>query len=357
MNYDKILQQQIETLKNDGNYRVFANLQRQCGQFPQANHINHNNQEVTIWCSNDYLGMGQNRQVINAAEQALQECGVGAGGTRNISGNNHYHVLLEKELADLHNKQSALLFTSGYVSNWASLSTLGSRIKDCVILSDSANHASMIEGIRHSRAKTLIWRHNDMTDLETKLASLPPATPKIIAFESIYSMSGDIAPMQQICDLADKYCAITYLDEVHAVGMYGENGAGIAQQLGLDDRITIIEGTLAKGYGVFGGYIAASATICDFIRSFASGFIFTTSLPPAITAAALASVQHLKVSQLERKRHQDRVKKLRDGLDQAGIAHMANNSHIVPILVKDPIKCKKICDYLLNELDYKLPFY
>ena len=351
--HDILFEKQLELLKEEGNYRVFADLKRYKGQFPRAkNYGSETVNDVTVWCSNDYLGMGQNSKVLDAMHEALDECGAGAGGTRNISGTNHYHVLLEQELATLHEKEAALLFTSGYVSNWAALSTLGARLRNCVILSDELNHASMIEGIRHSRADKVIWKHNDLNDLEAKLSSLDPDVPKIIAFESVYSMDGDIAPVEKICDIAEKYGAMTYLDEVHAVGLYGKNGGGISQLEGVAERITIIEGTLGKAFGVMGGYIAGSKAVCDFIRSFASGFIFTTALPPAAAAGARASVMHLKHSELERKRHQNQVEKLRRQLDLAGIPHLRNSSHIVPVMIKNPVKCKEISDILLNE--YKI---
>ncbi|MCP4819352.1 MAG: 5-aminolevulinate synthase, partial [Shimia sp.] len=305
--------------------------------------------EVTIWCSNDYLGMGQNPDVLAAMHHALDTVGAGAGGTRNISGTTHEHVLLEAELADLHGKESALLFTSGYVSNWAALGTLASQIPDCIVFSDALNHASMIEGIRHSKAARVIWKHNDLADLEAKLAAADPDAPKLIAFESVYSMDGDIAPIKDICDLADKYGAMTYLDEVHAVGLYGPHGGGIAEREGLMDRLTVIEGTLGKAYGVVGGYIAASAELCDFVRSFASGFIFTTALPPAVAAGARASVQHLKRSNAERDSQKERVAKVRAGLDEMGIPHIPNPSHIIPVMVGDPVKCKYISDVLMRD--------
>jgi 5-aminolevulinate synthase len=350
MNFDALFQEQIDTLKSEGNYRYFAELERKAGKFPQAaNHVNGEEREVTVWCSNDYLGMGQNPLIIDAMCEAVQRTGTGAGGTRNISGTNHDHLLLESELADLHGKEAALLFTSGYVSNWAALSCLGSRLADCVILSDAGNHASMIEGIRHSGAKKVIWKHNNVADLEAKLAALPANVPKIVAFESVYSMDGDICPMREIVEVAEKYGAMTYLDEVHAVGMYGPRGGGVSEREGLADRITLIEGTLGKAFGVVGGYITGSAALCDFIRSFASGFIFTTALPPAVAAAARASIIHLKDSSVERDQQKVQVAKLRKMLDQAGIPHMLNESHIIPVMIKDPVKTRMLADYLMDE--------
>ncbi|WP_118132825.1 5-aminolevulinate synthase [Oceanicella sp. SM1341] len=351
MNYDDLFQTQLDALKAAGNYRVFANLERYRGNFPKArNHAGGEDaSDVTVWCSNDYLGMGQHPEVISAMHRALDECGAGAGGTRNISGTNHYHVALERELAGLHGKEGALLFTSGYVSNWAALGTLGARLPGCVIFSDALNHASMIEGIRHSRAERRIWKHNSVEDLDRQLSEFGPEVPKIVAFESVYSMDGDIAPIAEICDVADKHGAMTYLDEVHAVGLYGPQGGGISDREGLSHRLTLIEGTLGKAFGVVGGYITGSAALCDFLRSFASGFIFTTSLPPAVAAGALTSIRHLRASSAERERQQEQVAKLRAKLDAAGIPHLPNPSHIVPVMVKDPVKCKMISDILLEQ--------
>ena len=348
MNYQDYFRSELDRLREDGNYRDFAELERHRGAFPSA--TCHNGPgEVTTWCSNDYLGMGQHPTVLEAMHCALDRTGAGAGGTRNISGTTHDHVLLEAELADLHGKEAALLFTSGYVSNWATLGTLGARIPGLTILSDALNHASMIEGIRHSKAARQIWKHNDLADLEAKLAALPANAPKLIAFESVYSMDGDIAPIAEICDLADRYNAMTYLDEVHAVGLYGARGGGIAEREGQMDRLTIIEGTLGKAFGVMGGYIAASAELCDFVRSFASGFIFTTALPPAVAAGAAASIRHLKTSCAERAAHKARVAEVRARLDAIGLPHIDNPSHIIPVMVGDPVKCKFISDTLLRD--------
>lgn len=349
MDFDQIFRSQLETLKAEGNYRTFAELERKRGEFPRAsNHKDGEVKEITVWCSNDYLGMGQHPAVVKAMIDSIQTDGTGAGGTRNISGNNHKHLLLEAELADLHGKEAALLFTSGYVSNWAALSTLGSRIPNAVILSDAGNHASMIEGVRHSRADKVIWGHNDWRDLDRKLAAVGDR-PKIVAFESVYSMDGDVAPIREIVQVAKAHGALTYIDEVHAVGMYGPRGGGVTEREGLADQIDLIEGTLGKAFGVVGGYITGSAALCDFIRSFASGFIFTTALPPAVAAAATASIRHLKVSQVERDRQQQQVAKLRARLDQLGIPHMANDSHIVPVLIGDPVKCRMISDVLMRD--------
>jgi 5-aminolevulinate synthase len=350
MDFNTFFRDQLDSLRNEGRYRIFAELERQAGNFPRAGHYvdGERSGTVTIWCSNDYLGMGQHPAVMDAMHEAIDRCGAGAGGTRNISGTTHYHVLLEQELADLHGKEAALLFTSGYVSNWAALGTLASKIPNCVVLSDAGNHASMIEGIRHSRAERHIFAHNDPEDLDRKLSALDPRLPKLVAFESVYSMDGDISPIAEICDVAEAHGAMTFLDEVHAVGLYGPRGGGIAEREGLMDRLTVIEGTLGKAFGVVGGYIAASTDLCDFVRSFASGFIFTTSLPPAVTAGALASIRHLKASTAERLRHQDRVAVVRRRLEAAGIPMLDNPSHIVPVMVRDPVLCKEISDRLLD---------
>ena len=353
MNYDFFFRHELDGLRSEGNYRVFANLQRTAGSFPHATHThnggNRERSDVTVWCSNDYLGMGQHPTVLGAMHDAIEKYGAGAGGTRNIAGTNDSHVRLEEELADLHGKEAALLFNSGYMANWAALSTLASRLPDCTILSDAWNHASMIEGMRHSRAPIVRFAHNDPADLERHLAALNPDSPKIVAFESIYSMDGDVAPIAEICDVAERYGAMTYLDEVHAVGLYGQRGGGIAEREGLAHRITLINGTLAKGYGVVGGYIAGSALLCDFVRSYASGFIFTTAIPPAVAAGARAAIRHLKESSVEREGQQRNVASLRAALDAAGLPHMNNPSHIVPVMIGDPVQCKQASDMLLDQ--------
>nr|WP_047578445.1 5-aminolevulinate synthase [Methylobacterium sp. ZNC0032] len=352
MDFENFFRRELDGLRSEGRYRVFADLERQAGRFPLATyHGEGGPRDVTVWCSNDYLGMGQHPKVLAAMHQALDGSGAGAGGTRNIGGTNHYHVLLERELADLHGKEAALIFNSGYVSNWASLSTLAARIPGCIVLTDGLNHASMIEGIRHSRAEKHIFAHNNPADLRRKLAALDPDRPKLIAFESVYSMDGDIAPIREFCDIADEFGAMTYIDEVHAVGLYGARGGGISEREGLTDRLTLIQGTLAKSYGVIGGYITGSAALCDFIRSFASGFIFSSSLPPAVAAGAIAAIRHLKDSSVERERQQDRVAALRARLDAAGIPHLANPSHIVPVMVGEAKACKAISDELLARFD------
>ena len=350
MDYEAFFQSELDGLKREGRYRVFIDIERRAGRFPKAAlHARGGAREVTVWCSNDYLGMGQHPAVLAAMHQAIDACGAGSGGTRNISGTNHHHVILERELAGLHGKEAALLFTSGYSSNWATLCTLAARLPGCAVLSDAANHASMIEGIRHSRAERQIFAHNDVADLERRLAALPAGQPKLVAFESVYSMDGDVAPIADICDVAERYGAMTYLDEVHAVGLYGPHGGGISERDGVAHRLTVIEGTLAKAFGVVGGYIAGSAAMCDFVRSFASGFIFSSSPPPAVAAGAVASVRHLRSSSAEREQMHARVAQVRAGLDARAIPHLVNPSHIVPVMVRDPVLCRQISDRLLDE--------
>ena len=349
-NYDRILAQGINLLKVEGRYREFADICRVRGRFPRALYRGQGGErEVTVWCSNDYLGMGQHPAVLAAMHAAIDDVGAGSGGTRNISGTTHYHVELERELADLHGKDAALLFNSGYMANEATLSSLVRALPNCIVLSDELNHASMIEGIRHGRGEKLIWRHNDLADLEAKLKTLAADRPKLIAFESVYSMDGDIAPLAEICALAKRYGALTYLDEVHAVGMYGPRGGGIAERDGVLEEIDIIEGTLAKAFGLMGGYIAANATIIDAIRSFAPGFIFTTSIAPAIAAGATAAICHLKASSNERQLQGKHAKLLTALLKARGLPVTETESHIVPLIVGDPVKCKALTDRLLSD--------
>ena len=351
MDYNRIFQDAIDRLHAEGRYRVFIDILRNRGNYPNARcFAGHNGaRPITVWCSNDYLGMGQNPSVIAAMEETLHDVGAGSGGTRNIGGNTHYHLELENELAELHSKEAALLFTSGYISNEATLSTLGKLLPGCIVFSDELNHASMIAGIRGAGCEKRVFRHNDLEHLEELLAEAPRDAAKLIAFESVYSMDGDIAPIAEICDLADKYNALTYLDEVHAVGMYGDHGGGISERDGVAHRLTIIEGTLAKAFGIMGGYIAASKTLTDVIRSYAPGFIFTTSLAPVLVAGALASVRHLKSSSVEREGQQAAAEMLKTKMQDAGLPVMPSTTHIVPLLVGDPAKCKKISDILLIE--------
>jgi len=353
MNYKSFFQEALHQLKNDGRYRIFQDIERCVGRFPYARrHTERGIEEIIIWCSNDYLGMGQNPHVLQAMTEAIHNQGAGAGGTRNISGTNHGHVLLEEELADLHDKQAALIFNSGYIANQTTLGTLGSRLPRCLIFSDEFNHASMIEGIRHSKAEKVIFKHNDVDHLRELLKQADQSRPKLIAFESIYSMDGDIAPVKEICELAKKFNAITYLDEVHGVGMYGSKGGGIAQMRNLSDQVDIIQGTLGKAIGLIGGYIAGDKDLIDFVRSFAPGFIFTTSIPPAIACGAVASVRHLKSSTRERENHQRHAAYLKQRLEETAIPYLKSESHIVPVIIGDAKLCKRIAQLLLD--DYKI---
>jgi 5-aminolevulinate synthase len=350
MNYDVFFADALAKLRDERRYRVFADLERMAGRFPHAVwHSPEGPREVVIWCSNDYLGMGQHPKVLGALIETATRVGTGAGGTRNIAGTNHPLVELERELADLHQKEAALVFTSGYVSNETGIATLAKLIPNCLILSDAYNHNSMIEGVRRSGCEKKIWRHNDVAHLEQLLAEAGPHRPKLVVLESLYSMDGDVAPIERICDVAERYGALTYLDEVHAVGMYGPRGGGIAEREGVMDRVDVIEGTLAKAFGCLGGYIAGKASLIDAIRSYAPGFIFTTALPPAICAAAAAAIRHLKVSHWERERHQERAARVKAVLTHAGLPVMPSDTHIVPVMMGDPEKCKAASDLLLYE--------
>jgi 5-aminolevulinate synthase len=349
MDYEKFFADRIADLRREGRYRIFADLERQAGSFPIAkNYRDGSVHEVTVWCSNDYLGMGQNSAVVEAMTAALHRCGAGAGGTRNISGTNHYHVLLEQELARWNRKGSALLFTSGYVANQTTLGTLGTHIPGLHIFSDALNHNSMIEGIRQCRAERHIFKHNDVADLDRLMAAVDPGAPKLVAFESVYSMDGDIAPLADLCNVAEKYGAMTFCDEVHAVGMYGVTGSGVCERDGVLDRVTIVQGTLAKAIGVVGGYIAASHSLVDFVRSFGPGFIFSSALPPAIAAGALASIRYLKDHNEIRQIHQERAATLKRRLFAAGLPLLPSVCHIVPVIVGDPVLCKQASDDLLR---------
>jgi 5-aminolevulinate synthase len=350
MNYDTFFAAALSQLRNEQRYRVFADLERIAGRFPHALwHSPDGRREVVIWCSNDYLGMGQHPKVIGAMVAAAGRLGAGAGGTRNIAGTNHPLVELEHELADLHRKQAALVFTSGYVSNQTGIATIAKLIPECLILSDELNHNSMIEGVRQSNCEKQIWRHNDVEHLERLLQAAGQHRPKLIVFETVYSMDGDVAPMHCICDLAERYGAMTYADEVHAVGIYGARGAGVAERDGVLDRIDVLEGTLAKAFGCMGGYIAGNSALIDAVRSYAPGFIFTTALPPPICAAATAAIRHLKASNWERRRHQERAARVKAVLNAAALPVMPSDTHIVPVLVGDPERCKAASDLLLTE--------
>ncbi|HEX4408052.1 MAG TPA: 5-aminolevulinate synthase [Xanthobacteraceae bacterium] len=350
MDYRAFFSNALERLHDERRYRVFADLERLAGRFPHAVwHSPHGAKDVVIWCSNDYLGMGQHPKVIGAMVETATKMGTGAGGTRNIAGNNHPLVELERELADLHGKEAALVFTSGYVSNETGIATLAKLMPNCLILSDAWNHNSMIEGVRRAHCEKQIFRHNDMAHLEELLAKAEPNRPKLIVFESLYSMDGDLSPVHEICDLADRYGAMTYIDEVHAVGMYGAHGGGISERESVNHRIDVIEGTLAKAFGCLGGYIAGTSALIDAVRSYAPGFIFTTALPPSVCAAATAAIRHLKTSQWERDRHQERAGRTKAVLAAAGLPVMTNPTHIVPVFVGDPELCKQASDLLLDE--------
>ena len=351
MDYSSALDTALARLHDEGRYRTFIDIERRKGAYPHAvwRRPDGTEKDITVWCGNDYLGMGQHPVVLAAMHEALDATGAGSGGTRNISGTTVYHKRLEAEIADLHRKEAALVFTSAYIANDATLSTLPALFPGLVIVSDALNHASMIQGIRHAGCEKHIFKHNDLADLRRILASIEPGRPIVIAFESIYSMDGDFGPIAEICDLADEFGALTYIDEVHAVGMYGPRGAGVAERDGLMHRIDIINGTLAKAYGVMGGYIAASARMCDAVRSYAPGFIFTTSLPPAIAAGAAASVRHLKTDQALRDAHQLQARILKTRLKAAGLPIIDHGSHIVPVHVGDPVHCKKLSDMLLED--------
>jgi 5-aminolevulinate synthase len=350
MKYNDFFSKALGQLRSERRYRVFADLERIAGRFPHAYwHAPDGRREVVIWCSNDYLGMAQHPKVVGAMTETAARMGTGAGGTRNIAGNNHPLIELERELADLHNKPAALVFTSGYVSNSTGIATIAQLLPNCLILSDALNHNSMIEGVKRAGCDKQIWRHNDLAHLEELLQAADPARPKLIVFESLYSMDGDVAPVHAICDLADRYNAMTYVDEVHAVGMYGKRGGGITDRDDAAKRVDVIEGTLAKAFGCLGGYITGSTELIDAVRSYAPGFIFTTALPPAICAAATAAIRHLKTSQWERERHQDRAARVKAVLTAAGLPVMPSDTHIVPVLVGNPEKCKAACDLLLEE--------
>jgi 5-aminolevulinate synthase len=351
VNYRAAFEAAVDNVREEGRYRIFRDIRRKSGAFPRATWFKDDSseQDITVWCSNDYLGMGQNPCVVEAVKSAVDAAGTGSGGTRNISGTTRYHVQLEQELADLHDKETALVLTSGYVANEATLGVMSKILPGLVIISDEMNHASMISGIQRARCEKIIFKHNDLEDLEAKLKDIPADQPNMIAFESVYSMDADIAPIEQICDLADKYGALTYIDEVHAVGMYGPHGGGVAEERGLMDRIDIIQGTLAKAYGMVGGYIAADSIVIDAVRSMASGFIFTTSIPPSTAAGALRSVKVLKQTPEKRTQHQERANELKTRLREGGYNFIDGETHIVPLMVGDPVKCQAISDTLIND--------